>query len=143
MSLKCLYNTPLLSYLVTFGTIPVVRLMLRCYVRIQILSVYKEFTTWTLIVLHSTRFLSKCNRLGLGLSLTTLFSFFINFNFWWWNTNGKTLDFSGLGCLLVGILETGTEPADSTEGSLGRVRFAQPVEVLQDLTNSEQLLIIF
>ena len=48
----------------------------------------------------------------------------------------KLLTFSGLGCLLVGILETRTEPADSTEGSLGRVRSAQPVEVLQDLTNS-------
>ena len=105
-------HTSAIISLVTFGTILVVRLMFRCDVRIQILSVYKEFTTWTLIVLHSTRFLSKCNRLGLGLNLTILFSFFMNFNFWWWNTNGKTLDFSGLGCLLVGILETETEPAD-------------------------------
>ena len=90
-------HTSAIISLVTFGTIPVVRLMLRCDVRIQILSVYKEFTTWTLIVLHSTRFLSKCSRLGLGLSLTTLFSFFMNFNFWWWNTNGKTLDFLRVG----------------------------------------------
>ena len=90
------YTSAIIS-LVTFGTIPVVRLMFSCDVRIQILPLYKEFPTWTLIVLHGTRFLSKCNRLGLGLSLTTLFRFFLNFNFWWWNTYGKTLDFFKVG----------------------------------------------
>ena len=88
-------DTSAIMYLVTFGTIPVVRLMFSCDVRIQILPLYKEFPAWTLILLHDTRFLSKYNRLGLGL--TTLFRFFLNFTFWWWNTYGKTLDLFRVG----------------------------------------------
>ena len=55
----------------------------------------------------------------------------------------KLLTFSGLGCLLVGILDAAIEPADSTEENLGRDISAQPVALLQELSKFEELSTIF